>query len=160
MPLPTDAPVVTTARPPAVGKEIQRPGAFILALSWLAVAAWAGTIYWFSSRTGPQIEEINVFQLSDKVAHFIAFFAGAPAIVCALRISTKWSWGRIAAIAACILMLYGAADEYHQTFTINRSGADVWDGLADALGGLTGTLVIISLYARFERSRRPRRAAP
>jgi VanZ family protein len=122
--------------------------------------AWAATIYWFSSRTGPQIEEMNVFELSDKVAHFIAFCAGAPAIVCALRLSTNWSWARIAGIAAGILMLYGAADEYHQTFTANRSGADVWDGLADSLGGLTGTLATVFLYARFARSRRPRRPAP
>jgi VanZ family protein len=126
----------------------------------MAVVAWAATIYWFSSRTGPQIEEINIFELSDKVAHFIAFFAGGPTVVCALRWSTKLSWGRIAWVAACILMLYGAADEYHQTFTVNRTGADVWDGLADALGGAAGTLSTIFLYARFERPRSPRRAAP
>lgn len=159
MPLPTDAPVVSPACSAAAGKETQRAGAFAF-LAWLAVAAWAGTIYWFSSRTGPQIEEMNVFHLSDKIAHFIAFFAGAPPLVCALRLSTQWSWRRIGTIAACIIMLYGAADEYHQTFTVNRSGADVGDGLADALGGLTGTLVTIPLYARFERSRSPRRAAP
>jgi VanZ family protein len=130
-------------------------------LAWLASLAWAGTIYWFSSRTGPQIEEMNIFELSDKVAHFIAFFAGGPVIVCALRWSTRWSWIRIMWIAACILALYGAADEYHQTFTANRSGADVWDGLADALGGTAGTLATVFVYAQFERRfRSSRRAAP
>jgi VanZ family protein len=128
--------------------------------AWLASLAWAATIYWFSSRTGPEIEEINIFELSDKVAHFIAFFAGGPVIVCALRWSTKWNWSRIACVGACILALYGAADEYHQTFTANRSGADFWDGLADSLGGLAGTLAAVSLYARIERSRRSRCAAP
>ena len=138
----------------------RRPAAIVIILAWLSVLAWAATIYWFSSRTGPQIEEINVFQLSDKVAHFIAFFAGAPPIVFALSWSTSWSWGRVALVAACILVLYGAADEYHQTFTVNRTGPDVWEGTADALGGLAGTFVTISLYARFERPRSPRRAAP
>jgi VanZ family protein len=160
MPLPTDTPEVTTNRPTATKREIRRYGAPAIIVGWLAVLAWAATIYWFSSRTGPEIEEINIFELSDKVAHFIAFFGGGPAIVCALRWSTKWSWSRIMWVAACILMLYGAADEYHQTFTANRSGADVWDGLADALGGLAGTIVASSLYARFERPRSPRRTAP
>jgi VanZ family protein len=160
MPLPTDAPIIPTDRPRSPGNETRDPGLLFIILAWVSVVAWAATIYWFSSRTGPQIEELNVFQLSDKVAHFIAFFAGAPPIVLALRWSTSWSWRRIAIVAACVLMMYGAADEYHQTFTVNRSGADVWDGLADALGGLTGTLITISLYARFERSRSPRRTAP
>jgi VanZ family protein len=158
--LPSDAPVVTTDRPATTGKEIRRHGVPAILTAWVAVVLWAATIYWFSSRTGPQIEELNIFELSDKVAHFIAFFGGGPAIVCALRWSTRWSWRRIAWIAACILMLYGAADEYHQTFTANRSGADVWDGLADALGGAAGTLATIFVYAQFERSRSPRRAAP
>lgn len=144
----------------AAGKETRPPGALLITLAWFSVVAWAATIYWFSSRTGPQIEELNVFELSDKVAHFIAFFAGAPPLVFALKWSTRWNWRRIALVAAGILMMYGAADEYHQTFTVNRSGADVWDGLADALGGLTGALITISLYARFERSRSPRSAAP
>jgi VanZ family protein len=160
MPLPTDAPVVNTSRLGGKVREIPRQGAGLVTFAWIAVLAWAATIYWFSSRTGPQIEEMNVFEISDKVAHFIAFFAGAPPIVCALRWSTRWGWGRVLVTAASILMLYGAADEYHQTFTVNRSGADVWDGTADALGGLAGTIVTISLYARFERSSSPRRATP
>jgi VanZ family protein len=159
MPLPTDTPEVNIKRPAGASGETQRYGAPVIIASWLAVVAWAATIYWFSSRTGPQIEEINIFELSDKVAHFVAFFAGGPAVVCALRWSTKWSWNRIVCVAACILALYGAADEYHQTFTVNRTGADGWDGLADALGGLAGVIVMSSLYARFERSRIPRRAA-
>ena len=160
MPLPTDVPVVKTARPTTAGKEFPRRSAALIVLAWTAALAWAATIYWFSSRTGPQIEELNVFELSDKVAHFIAFLAGAPPLVFALRSSTTWSWRKVTIVAACILMLYGAADEYHQTFTVNRTGADVWDGLADALGGLAGTFLTIPIYARFERPRSPRRAAP
>jgi VanZ family protein len=160
MPLKTDAPVASSIHPAPVEGGRFRVGAFAIFCAWLASLAWAATIYWFSSRTGPQIEEINIFELSDKAAHFIAFFAGGPVIVCALRWSTKWNWSRITCVTACILALYGAADEYHQTFTVNRSGADVWDGLADSLGGLAGTLVTVSLYARIERSRSARRATP
>ena len=121
---------------------------------------WAGTIHWFSSRTGPEIEEMNIFELSDKVAHFCAFFAGAPALVCALRWSFAWPWKRIVFAAALSLALYGAADEYHQTFTPNRTGADVFDWLGDALGGLAGVFVTRFIYARLDRSKDPRQAAP
>ena len=156
MPLPTDIPAAASARYSSPGVGRYRAGWFKVVLAWLTSLAWAGTIYWFSSRTGPQIEEINVFELSDKVAHFIAFVAGGPPLVCALRWSTNWEWRRIAVVTVCILACYGAADEYHQTFTVNRTGADFWDGLADALGGLAGTFASIYAYARLERSRNAR----
>ena len=62
--------------------------------------------------------------------------------------------------AAQDLALYGAADEYHQTFTPNRTGADVFDWLGDALGGLAGVFVTRFIYARLDRSKDPRQAAP
>jgi VanZ family protein len=159
MPLQTDVREKPTTVPAAEGRKTRSYGTTFIILGWLGVLAWAAAIFWLSSRTGPQIEEMNVFEISDKVAHFLAFFAGALPIVCSLRWSTKWGWRKIACVAAFTLMLYGAADEYHQTFTENRSGADVWDGLADTLGGLAGAIVTSSIYARFERSRSPRRAA-
>jgi VanZ family protein len=124
------------------------------------VLAWAGTIHWFSSRTGPEIEEMNVFDLSDKVAHFAAFFAGAPPLVCALRWTFAWPWKRIILTAALALALYGAADEYHQTFTPNRTGADVFDWLGDTLGGIAGVFATRLVYARLTRPADPRAPAP
>jgi VanZ family protein len=130
------------------------------AAAWLAVLIWAGTIHWFSSRTGPEIEEMNVFELSDKAAHFLAFFAGAPALVCALRWTFDGPWKKIIMIATLALALYGAVDEYHQTFTPNRTGADVFDWLGDALGGIAGVFATRLVYARFTRPADPRPAAP
>ena len=123
--------------------------------AWLAVAVWAAAICWLSSRTGPEIEELNVFDLWDKAAHFSAFFTGAIALTIALRWSTAWPWLRLALFAAVVISLFGASDEYHQLFTPNRSGADVFDWLADTLGGIAGTCATALLYARFTRPPRP-----
>jgi hypothetical protein len=118
MPLKTDAPVASSTSPAPIEGGRFRVGAFAIVCAWLASLAWAATIYWFSSRTGPQIEEINIFELSDKVAHFIRIFRRvAPSLFALSGWSTRWSWSRIAFVTACILALYGAADEYHQTFT-------------------------------------------
>lgn len=123
--------------------------------AWLAVVGWAATIWWLSSRRGEEIEELNIFEVTDKVAHFAAFAVGGTLLTIAVRWSTTWEWRKIALAAVVILALFGASDEYHQTFTPNRSGADVFDWLADALGAAAGVALTVSFYARFERSRRP-----
>jgi VanZ family protein len=122
-------------------------------LSWVGVGIWAATIYYFSSLTGPEIAQIGI-TFWDKAEHFIAFFSGAVALVLALRFSTQWPWRGIILCAAALLCAYGAADEIHQLFTPNRSGADPLDWLADTLGGATGTLVTSWIYARFQRTHR------
>lgn len=123
--------------------------------AWLAVAAWAAGIFWLSARTGPEIAEMNIFDVWDKAAHFSAFLVGAVALAIALRWSTSWTWPRIAIFAAVAISLYGASDEYHQLFTPRRSGADVGDWLADTLGAVAGALITALIYARFEKTHRP-----
>jgi VanZ family protein len=123
--------------------------------AWLAVSAWAGAIFWLSSRTGSEIETLNIFDVWDKAAHFTAFFAGAVALVIALRWSTKWTWTRIAIFTVIAISLYGASDEYHQLYTPHRSGADIGDWLADSLGAAAGTLLTVFIHARSTRPHRP-----
>ena len=125
--------------------------------AWLAVAVWGATIYWLSSRTGPEIEELNVFEIWDKAAHFSAFLVGGGTLAVALRWSTAWPSARLAIFAAIAISLFGASDEYHQLFTVNRSGADVFDWLADTLGGIAGSFITTFIHARLERTHR---AAP
>lgn len=122
--------------------------------AWLAAAAWAGTIYWLSSRSGPEIEQFNILDLWDKAAHFLAFCGGAPPLFCAILWSLRdQSRTRAIILTFAVLALYGAADEIHQLFTPKRSGADVYDWTADALGSLTGTLGTALFYARTQRSK-------
>ena len=123
--------------------------------SRLVLVAAAATCAW-GAVVAPQGLE-QAFVPWDKAAHFIAFLAGGVLMAMALRYSTAWSWKRIALLSAVTISLFGATDEYHQTFTPNRSGADVSDWIADALGACTGAALMTFPYAR---STRPHQPAP
>jgi VanZ family protein len=122
--------------------------------AWLTVAAWAAAITVLSSMTPSQLQQIAPFDFWDKAAHFLAFAAGAVALSLALRWSTAWPWKRIVLIAVAAVALFGAIDEYHQTFTPHRSGADLSDWTADMLGALTGALATAFFHARTTRTHR------
>lgn len=130
---------------------------FLRTVSWVAVLVWAAAVVWLSSRTGPELAELTPFELWDKGAHFVAFLAGGALLAVALRCSTTWPWKKIVLVSAATISFFGALDEYHQTFTPNRSGADVFDWLADALGACTGAALMTLSYAR---STRPHHPAP
>jgi len=127
---------------------------WLIRSSWLAVLLWASTIFYLSSLSGKELKEFHV-DLWDKAAHFLAFFSGAVVLTCALRFSTGWSWLRIGLVAALAIAVYAATDEYHQLYTPHRSGGDLLDWLADALGGILGTAFTILTYALVQRSNRP-----
>jgi VanZ family protein len=135
-----------------VSPPVNRPPLCLRIAAWAAVLVWTGTIFWLSSRTGSEIEELNKFEISDKVAHFVAFFAGAIPAFFAFQWSFPISAARTTALTIAYMAIYGALDETHQLFTLNRSGADKYDWAADALGGTAGALVTSFLYARFARS--------
>jgi VanZ family protein len=126
--------------------------------AWLAVFAWAGIIYWLSSKSGREIDRLNIFHLWDKAAHFLAFAAGAPALYCASRWSFGGSAGKAILITIGLLALYGAADEFHQLLAPHRSGADLYDWTADTLGSITGAFLTAFFYARTQTH--PRAACP
>jgi len=50
-------------------------------------------------------------------------------------------------VAFFVAALYGATDEAHQAFTPQRS-PDLYDVLADAVGGLSGALACVAIVAR------------
>ncbi|MEQ1853696.1 MAG: VanZ family protein [Chthoniobacteraceae bacterium] len=127
---------------------------WLVRASWLAVIFWASTIFYLSSLSGTQIERMGI-HLWDKAAHFLAFFTGGVVLSCALRFSTGWTWLRIGLVGALAIAAYAATDEYHQLSTPYRSGGDLLDWLADALGGTFGTAFTILTYALVQRSNRP-----
>jgi len=120
----------------------------------LVFTAWVATIYYFSSLTGPEIEQFGI-TLWDKGEHFVAFAAGGVSLSLALRWTVPWPWKKLARFAIVVLVIYGALDEFHQLFTPNRSGADPLDWLADALGALAGVMLFIFIYARISRAYQP-----
>jgi VanZ family protein len=123
--------------------------------SWSAVAAWALGIFILSSMSGSQIEEINIFNVWDKAAHFSAFAVGAVLLALALRWNAEWSWPRIACVSIAAISVFGATDEWHQLYTPHRSGADVGDWIADTFGAIAGATATSFIHAYNQRKNRP-----
>jgi VanZ family protein len=84
---------------------------------------------------------------TDKLIHFTAF------ALLAILLSTAWQLTvgplglRHFAWAWVLLVLYGALDEWTQSF-VGRT-ASVWDLAGDALGALTGLMMFVALRRLF-----------
>lgn len=107
-------------------------------------------IYVVSGMKDPPVPEVLVFRFSDKFMH-----AGVYAVVGALayrgrllrsmRPSRALVWH-----ATLIVAVHGAFDELHQAFVPNRT-ADVFDLLADTVGGVIGAALAHELVRRARR---------
>ncbi len=109
---------------------------FLLFLLWLTVLSVASSLNTQLPEETPKIPHL------DKIAHFTYFLGGAV-------IFNTWlllKHGRNSPpyvrflIPMVLFGVFGAIDEYRQTFTPGRSGNDPYDWLADILGALTGIL--------------------
>jgi VanZ family protein len=89
----------------------------------------------FTASSGPGVA-LPPGQNWDKVLHAGAF--GVLALLCAWALTRgrmrAATWPALAA-ACLITIVYGATDEFHQSFVPGRD-ADVFDLCADALGAL------------------------
>jgi VanZ family protein len=116
-------------------------------LPWLPAVAWAGVIFYLSSR--PTLPVEPRFPHFDKAAHF-----GAYAVLGALLAFGADRTRVPLAVAIVLGVAYGASDEVHQMFVPGRS-PDVLDWAADAAGVLAACL----LYTRWRSRRAAARAA-
>lgn len=107
------------------------------ALRWAPPAFWALAILLLTSIPNPNIPAPKD---SDKVLHFgvYAILGVLTARAAGLR---RDRFALCAAIVAGV-SLFGAIDEWHQYFIPGRSPA-VEDWIADSVGGLAGTLVVM-----------------
>jgi VanZ family protein len=110
--------------------------------SWIAVALWAGTIFVLSSMSGKAIEQLNVWHIWDKEAHFLAFAVGGLLLALALQMAFRWRRAVVFRRTLLVLAFFAASDEWHQLYTPGRSGADVRDWLADVLGVSVGAALV------------------
>jgi len=108
-------------------------------------------IYWlilFIATTLPA-ERLPSVGFSDKINHFLAYFVLAVLVNLTLIYQRKsrflFETAQIATIIICLF--YGALDELHQLLVPGRS-AETWDWVADALGTLTGVLIVYLLINR------------
>ncbi|MDR2543669.1 MAG: VanZ family protein [Treponema sp.] len=86
---------------------------------------------------------VQLFPGIDKFYHFVAY--GALGVAFGLWFSRE-SWLkqplRNFLICTAIVSIYGAIDEIHQYFVPDRV-CDVWDWVADTLGGAAGAGVVL-----------------
>ena len=105
-------------------------------LWWFLAIVWAATIVVMSSIPGQKLPNPGLEGL-DKAVHFLEF------AVLGHLLTRAWRF----APAACLAIVFGVLDEVHQTMTANREPS-VYDGVADALGALTGAALALWLSRR------------
>ncbi len=112
--------------------------------------AWAGLLYWESSRANPFPFLPAGLLAQDKLLH-----AGAYAVLgvlVALALSARLGPARAVVLAAAIAAAYGASDEWHQSFVPGRD-PDPLDWAADLVGGTAGAAVAaLALRGRTARA--------
>jgi VanZ family protein len=89
------------------------------------------------------------FPMKDKVLHILAYGLLAILFCRASRITwpERLSPMQLLVISVLFATLYGATDEFHQSFVAART-ADVLDGLADFMGSILGTWGYMTLIAK------------
>ena len=127
------------------------PRRLLTAALWLALLAWAGGILWLSSMTPDKLPSA-AFLTWDKFNHFVAFTVGGWLAGSAWRLSRpELSVSLALALAVAAVAAFGAFDESLQLLTPGRTGADLYDWIADFLGAIAGALLTLVTHARLER---------
>lgn len=113
---------------------------------WLPVGFVVGIIFYLSSLPAHEVPE-SWFPYQDKVQHVIAYaclgFVVARALSWKFRKNPQGKPFKNSLYIAVIFgALYGALDEYHQSFTPGRS-VEFADFLADTLGSIIGAALAI-----------------
>jgi VanZ family protein len=118
------------------------------AIWFAAFLGWFAAL-WFCSSLPGSAQPMPVPHL-DKLLHFSYYLGGGLLFAgCHFRLQpAQPAWGRILGAAIVAMALIGWLDEWHQTFTPGRSGADPWDWLADLLGGAAGALILKAIHRR------------
>lgn len=111
------------------------------AVAWGPAAAWAAFLFFMSSRTSLPVDLVSG---TDKIAHFAAY-----AVLGLLLAYGAGVLGRSPLVAVALGWLYGALDEFHQSFVPGRA-AEFGDWVADAFGTLAG----VGLFLLVARRRR------
>ncbi len=109
----------------------------VLFILWLATLCIASS---FNTKLPEEAPKIPHF---DKITHFGYFFGGGIILSTWLLLKNGTISSRLTRYLWPIIFfsIFGAIDEYHQTFTPGRSGNDLYDWLADFLGGSLGVFM-------------------
>lgn len=122
--------------------------------AWLPVFGYMGMIFALSSMPGqvaPDASPLNRLmawtppQLQNSL--HIPLYAGLAWLWCRALSLRNYRPGRVAATAVSLSILYGALDEWHQTFVPGRTGS-----LTDLMLDLIGALLAAIHYSRYQRA--------
>lgn len=121
---------------------------------WVPTLLYMSLIFVVSSMQQPPLPMPKFEWLTiDKIYHFIEYAILSILLTIALyNVPPKWlPKGWIWVTAAIISILYGASDEWHQSFVPGRL-ATIADWVADVLGSIAGVFSVYLYYkARFKR---------
>lgn len=129
---------------PVDALSLDKKSNLLLILPWTLFTTWLIGLTVLSSLPGSDFGPLPFFE-ADKVVHFLLFAAGAVPLMFALLQTFRQPRWRLAIFAWGIMLFIAVGDEVHQRFTPGRSGTDLGDMTADALGaafGITCTLLI------------------
>ena len=116
---------------------------------WLPVALYCALIFIQSGR--PVTAELPALPGMDKILHFSAYALLGMLFARAFKAQLPDAppLGRLT-LAGLATVLYGASDEFHQSFVPMRM-ADPMDFLADATGALAGVIAYHRLFRSVSR---------
>ncbi|MDT8316450.1 MAG: VanZ family protein [bacterium] len=104
-------------------------------IKWFLVVAYAILIFFLSSLSTPSPLPIPDIFMADKLIHFIEYAIFAFLLFSALYEGMDVK--KAAFLSVIMAAIYGATDEFHQYFVAHRD-SDLFDLLADSLGGVAG----------------------
>ena len=123
------------------------------AVCWVPPLLYMAAIFHFSSESQP-LPALTA-HVWDKLLH-VTEYAGLGLLCCRAFRSEGLTWPAAIALAALATTVYGASDEWHQSFVPLRDSS-VRDWLADLLGGTLGAVVFAGLSTALRRPRQLQR---
>lgn len=116
---------------------------------WFPLIVYGLAIFIQSAYPSPDI--VPDILNGDKVLHFFGYAIMGGLFFRALqKTNSHWKPATIIFFSILFTALYGAGDEIHQIFVVSRT-ADIWDALADLLGGSFGTACFFMAVRHFGR---------
>jgi VanZ family protein len=124
---------------PAAAPPARRSEGLVLALRWAPAVVWAAIIFALSSLSALPAAPGG---FTDKHAHLIVYGVLGALLVWGLtdRSLARTTW-RTAAAAVVLAILYGASDEWHQSFVPGRE-VSALDLAADAAGAAIAAVAL------------------
>jgi VanZ family protein len=118
-------------------------------VAFLPAALYAGVLFALSAQPNPLPFLPPEILLQDKLLHGLAYTVLGVLLVPGFR-GAGCSVRCAFLLAVALASLYGASDEFHQSFVPGRT-ADVLDWVADTLGAALGAAAATTLALRRPR---------